>query len=239
MAGAYVEGEMRWSPTVRTRAGMRADLTDVDVASSLAVNSGGDRDALLSPKFALVLGPWRETEWYVNLGYGYHSNDARGATIRVDPRTGDPAEPVDLLVRARGADIGLRTTALPGSNSTVSLFVLELDSELVFVGDAGSTEAGRPSRRFGIELANFWRPRDGVTLDLDATWTNARFTDSDVVGDHIPGAIERTVAAGVAVDLPRGVSASLRWRYFGSRPLIEDDSVRSGSTSVVRTSAAA
>jgi outer membrane receptor protein involved in Fe transport len=181
----------------------------------------------------LAFGPWQDTEAYLNLGYGHHSNDARGATIRFDPQSGLAAQRADLLVRARGADVGVRTTALAGLNATASVFVLELDSELVFVGDAGSTEAGRPSRRVGVEVANFWRPRDGLTIDFDATWADARFTDDDPAGDHIPGAIETTVATGVAVDLPKGFLAGLRWRYCGPRPLLENGSVRSGSTSLV------
>jgi outer membrane receptor protein involved in Fe transport len=233
MGALYVDSQIRWNRWLRARAGLRADAFDVDVTSDNAANSGSAHDTLLSPKLNLVFGPWAKTELYVNLGYGFHSNDARGATIRVDPRTGDPVGRVDPLVRAKGVDLGLRTTALAGLQSTVTLFLLELDSELVFVGDAGGTEASRPSRRHGVELANFYRPRDWLTLDVDLALTSAEFTDSDLSGDHIPGAIERAVAAGVTLGRPVGYFGSLRWRYLGPRPLIEDDSVRSDSISLV------
>jgi hypothetical protein len=112
----------------------------------------------------------------------------------------------------------------------VSLFWLELDSELLFVGDAGATEASRPSRRIGVEWTNFWRVHPNVGLDLDLTWTDAEFSDDDPAGNDIPGAIEATIAGGVTVtDLGRWFGA-LRLRYFTGGPLIEDGSVTWGPT---------
>ena len=102
------------------------------------------------PEGGLVLGPWRSTELYVNAGTGFHSNDARGTTITVDPVSGEPADRVTPLVRARGAEVGVRTVAIRALQPP-SGWTLGLDSELVFVGDAGTTEASRPSRRTGVE----------------------------------------------------------------------------------------
>jgi len=232
MAGAYVDGEVRWTPKVRTRMGLRFDHYLVSVEADLEANSGNRSDSLVSPKLGITFGPWGRTECYANFGYGYHSNDARGATIRVDPTTGEPVERVDPLVRARGADLGFRTTAAPDLQTSVSFFLLDMDSELLFVGDAGGTEASRPSRRVGVELTNFYRPLPWLSVDLDITLADAEFTDSDPSGNHIPGAIEQTVAAGVSFDRGRGWYGGLRWRYFGPRPLIEDGSVRSDATSV-------
>jgi hypothetical protein len=190
---------VHWLPWLRTRIGLRWDGFDARVQSDLDANSGTRRDSLLSPKLSVALGPWRASEVYLNFGQGHHSNDARGATIRVDPVTGQAAERVVPLVRARGFDVGFRTTAVPGLQSTVSLFRLDLASELVFVGDAGATEAGRPTRRTGIEMAAFWRVLPWLALDLDAAFSHGRFTDDDPAGDRIPGSIESAVAAGATV----------------------------------------
>jgi outer membrane receptor protein involved in Fe transport len=232
LGGAWVEARLRPADWLRARIGLRGDLWSADVTSDLDVNSGSETDALVSPKLALAFGPWDRTEAYLNLGLGYHSNDARGATIHVDPRTGDPVEPVDPLVRARGADVGVRTTVLERLHSSLSVFVLEIDSELVFVGDAGGTEASRPGRRTGVELVNHWRPVDWIGVDLDVTLSDAEFTDDDPAGHEIPGAIDTTAAAGVSVERGR-FFGGVRWRYFGARPLIEDGSVESSSSSLV------
>jgi hypothetical protein len=231
--GVYADTLVHWSEKVRPRFGLRADFYNADVESNLAANSGAASDVLLSPKFSVAIGPWKQTEIYVNAGSGFHSNDARGATIRVDPVTGERAERVQPLVRATGGDVGFRTTAIPGLQTTLSLFLLKLDSELLFVGDGGSTEASRPSRRTGIEWTNFYRVNDWATLDLDATLADAKFTDDDPAGDKIPGAIRRTVAAGIALGEGRRVFGGLRWRYFSAAPLIEDDSVRSEASSLL------
>ncbi|HVF59586.1 MAG TPA: TonB-dependent receptor [Thermoanaerobaculia bacterium] len=232
-AGPYVMVESSWGEKVRAYSGLRIDHQRVEVTSTAAANSDAAQQTLVSPKAGLVVGPWRQTEVYLNAGLGYHSNDARGATLHVDPTTGEPAPRVDLLVPARGADVGVRTTAVAGLHTTLTAFVLELDSELMFVGDAGGTEAKRPSRRTGIEWTNHYQLSPHLALELDATWTRARFTDFALEGDRIPGALERTVALALVLNRPRGPFGSLRWRYFGAAPLIEDDSVRSGSSSLI------
>src|SRR5262249_59311171 len=137
----------------------------------------------------VVLGPWYKTEFYGNAGYGLHSNDIRGATITVDPNDRvTPLDRVPLLVRSRGAELGIRTKAFEGLTSSLALFVLDFDSELLFVGDAGTTEPSRPSRRVGVECVNQSRPLPRLAFDLDVAYTRARFTDFDPAGDRIPGA---------------------------------------------------
>ena len=231
--GTYAESLVHWSPSVRTRLGLRADFYNTQVDSDLAANSGSANAVLLSPKLSLALGPWKRTELYLNVGYGFHSNDARGATIRVDPTSGETAQRVQPLVRAKGAEIGFRTTFLAGFQASLSLFALDIDSELIFVGDGGSTEASRPSHRRGIEWASFYRAKEWLTVDLDATLADAEFSDDDPAGHEIPGAIRQTVAAGISIGKGHGAFGGLRWRYFGSAPLIEDDSVRSSPSSLL------
>ncbi len=232
--GLYWNGESQLTDWARAYVGVRGDLYWFEVdALSNPENGGNESDGIVNPKVGLVLGPWADTEFYANYGGGFHSNDARGTTIRVDPVSGDPVDRVDPLVATQGAEIGTRTTWVPGLQSTLALWWLDLDSELLFIGDAGNTEATRPSERYGLELANYWQPLEWLFLDADVTFTESEFTDSDPAGNDIPGAIETTVAAGAAVDLDYGLFGSLRVRHFGPRPLIEDGSVESGSTTIV------
>ena len=151
----------------------------------------------------------------------------------MDPKSGESVEPVDPLVRAEGFDVGVRTALVSDLDSTLSFWLLDLDSELLFIGDAGTTEAGRPSRRYGVEWTNYYRPLPWLTFDADLSFSKARFKDDDPAGDHIPGAIETVIAAGATIDDLKGFFGGLRVRYFGPRPLIEDDSVRSASTTLL------
>jgi outer membrane receptor protein involved in Fe transport len=168
---------------------------------------------------------------------GFHSNDARGATIRVDPASGLPARRVTPLVRARGAEIGLRSVSFKGVQTTLAIWTLGLDSELVFVGDAGTTEAGRPSRRYGVEWTNYARLAPWLSADVDVSWSNGRFTDGDAAGDRIPGAVERVVSAGMTIEPIQRIFGGVRARHLGPRPLVEDDSVRSEPTTIVNLEA--
>jgi hypothetical protein len=235
--GVFYENKFQWSPVVRTELGLRADVYNFRVRSDIDVNSGSDTAGIASPKGGLVLGPFRRTEFYANAGMGFHSNDARGATITIDPVSGDRAQRVTPLVRATGAEVGVRTVAVPRTQLTFTLWTLALDSELLFVGDAGTTEASRPSRRTGIEATAYFRPQPWLTLDGDVAISRARFTDEALAGDRIPGSVETVVSAGAAVDAYRGLFGSLRWRYFGPRTLIEDNTVRSRATSLVNLEA--
>jgi outer membrane receptor protein involved in Fe transport len=235
--GTFAQNETSWTPWLRTLAGVRFDGYRFAVDSGVTANGGTGYAGLVSPKGGAVFGPFAKTEIYVNAGLGFHSNDARGATIAVDPVTGEPARRVTPLARATGAEIGLRTVRIPHLQMTFTAWTLGLDSELVFVGDAGTTDAGGPSRRQGIEWTTYYRPTPWFVLDADVALSHARFTDGDPAGDHIPGAVATVVSAGATVDTVRHVFGSIRWRYFGPRALVEDDSVRSKPTSLVNLTA--
>jgi hypothetical protein len=232
MTSVFAQTEIEWARTLRTTVGLRADAYQFSVTSDNPLNSGDGSDHLVSPKLGAVFGPWSGTEMYANAGMGFHSNDARGAVTRVDPVSGNPVDPVTPLVRAKGAEIGLRTVRVRGLQSTVALWYLGLDSELLFVGDAGTTEAGRPSRRVGIEWTNYARLTPWATIDADLALTRARFTDDDSAGTRIPGALDRVISAGLTVEPRQAVFGSVRVRHFGPRPLVEDASVTSRSTTL-------
>jgi hypothetical protein len=232
LASAFAQTEIEWTRALRTTAGLRADVYRFSVTSDNRLNSGDGSDAMVSPKFGAVLGPWAGTELYVNAGMGFHSNDARGATIRVDPARGEFVDRVTPLVRARGAEVGMRTVRVRGLQSTVALWYLGIDSELLFVGDAGTTEPGRPSRRVGLEWTNYARVRPWLTVDADLAWTHARFTDHDPAGNFVPRALDRVISAGLTVDGRQPVFGSLRVRHFGPRALIEDGNVQSSNSTL-------
>ena len=213
--------------------GIRADQFWFDVDSDTPDNSGSESDGIISPKASLIYGFTENSEAYLSGGLGFHSNDARGTTIRVDPITGDPVEPVDPLVRSTGGEIGFRSLGNSGWIGSVAAWILELDSELLFVGDAGITEPSRPSRRWGIESNNTWVISDIWRLEADLAWTDAKFTDYTPEGNKIPGAIETVITGAISAEWPNGWFGSLRLRYFGEAPLIEDGSVKSDGSNMV------
>ncbi|UMR30947.1 TonB-dependent receptor [Massilia sp. MB5] len=231
--GLYVENQTRWTPTFRTVAGVRADHYRFQVASDHPENSGKANDTLLSPSLNLIFGPWAQTELYVNAGNGFHSNDARGTTITVDPKSKEAVDKVTPLARSRGLEVGVRSEWVPRLQSSLSLYRLDFDSELVFIGDAGNTEAGRPSRRYGVEFSNYYKPLPWLSIDADIAFAKARYRNDDPAGRRIPGAVEGVGQLAVTVDNLGPWSGALRLRYFGPRPLIEDNQVRSKASTTL------
>ncbi|MEM7662537.1 MAG: TonB-dependent receptor [Pseudomonadota bacterium] len=230
--GGFAEIHVDVTDRIRASAGLRADVFTFDVDASIADNSGDGTDAIVTPTANIA---WRATdnlELYTNYGQAFHSNDVRGAAITLDPVTFDSVDPVDVLVRAEGAEIGARFERGPFNAALVG-FWLELDSELVFVGDAGTTEPNNGSRRFGVEFNAFWQPADWLVFDATAAYTDARFLDTEPGEDRIPQAVESVVGAGVTVGPIKGFTSTLRLRHFGEAPLIEDRSVFSDPTTVV------
>lgn len=228
--GLYAENATQWLSWLRSVVGVRGDTYRFKVKSNDAANSDTTSAGIINPKLALIFGPWRRTEFYVNAGGGFHSNDARGATITVDPKSGDPASKVPPLVRSKGYEVGVRAEPVPGLQTSLSVYQLDFNSELTFAGDAGTTEAGRPSRRIGFEWANFYKVTDWLTLDGDLAYAHARYRNSAPEGRHIPGSVEGVASLALDIDHLGPWFGALQLRYFGPRPLVEDDSVRSKST---------
>ncbi|WP_373888442.1 TonB-dependent receptor [Massilia genomosp. 1] len=224
--GLFAEHQVRWSDKLRSRAGLRADSYRFDVRDSGSGGAARARDNQLSPSLNLIFGPWAQTEWYINAGHGFHSNDARGTVERIAPAPG--------LARTRALEVGVRSELVPKLQSALSLYRLDMASELVYVGDAGNTEAGPASRRTGIELSNYYKPFKWLSLDLDLAFAKARARGAGVVAgaDRIAGAVEGVGQFALTVDQGPW-SGALRLRYVGARALIEDNSVRaSGSTTM-------
>ena len=235
--GLYAENTTRLTDWLRTIVGVRHDQFSAKVTSDTPANSGNADASITSPKIGMVLGPFRNNEIFLNAGYGFHSNDVRGVTISVNPPNtpdaGLPADKVPFLVRSKGAEVGWRARPVAGLETSVALFVLDYASELLFVGDAGTTEARRPSRRTGVEWITTYKPAPWLGFELDVAATHARFTDIDPAGNRVPGAPNVVTSFGVTVGEELGWFGAVKMRYFGPRPLIEDNSARSSSTTLV------
>lgn len=229
--GLFYQNSIQWLEKFRTVAGIRSDYYWFDVNSHVhKENSGNSYDSMTNPKLAAIFGPWAQTEFYFNYGSGFHSNDGRGTTARVDPKTGESINPVQPLVRSTGYEVGVRSAIIPGLQASFALFRLDMASELLFVGDAGTTVASRPSQREGFEVSAFYMPKDWLTVDIDYALARARFSDFDPAGNHIPGAINGVGKLAVTLDNLGKLFGSMQLRYFGKRALIEDNSAQSDNT---------
>ena len=261
MVGFYVENKTQWAGKFRSVLAMRGDeaiyvvtnTTPSYVASELPgapvvnfaeLNSGTATKFLPSPKASLIFGPWFNTEFYIQGGFSFHSNDVRGATQRMEPISPDfpfptPTNRITPLVQTKGAEIGVRTVAVPHLQSTLSLWYLHSASELQQDGDTGATvPSASPSNRYGVEWANYYTPLEHLVLDFDFADSKALFTTIDAIdaapgspgGKWVPEAVGLVISSGITVQNYKGFWGSLRLRAFGPRNLTSDAIYQSSST---------
>ena len=235
-AAMFAEVTVRPMSELRAMLGARVDAYRFDVDADLAANSGEDSAAIFSPKASIAYTPFEQIEFYANYGRGFHSNDARGTSINIDPNTGGGADRVDALVAGTGYEGGVRARPLPGLTLTGTYWWLDLDSELLFIGDGGTTEAQGPSKRRGFELGAFYQPAPWLTIDTEYTKSRGRLSDLPDAGNWIPGAIEEVIAGGFVAKYKQAL-LTMRLRHFGSYSLIEDNSVRADPLTIINARA--
>jgi outer membrane receptor protein involved in Fe transport len=217
----FVKAEVQPISWVRLVGGLRSETFMFDVRNRCATcaeqPAGRTSSGIVLPKMNLILGPWAGTEFFANYGEGFHSNDARSAV----------AMGSSPLARAKNYEVGVRSKPWgpEGVELIATLWQLDLKSELVFVGDEGTTEIRGATRRQGMEVAargQIWGP---LYFNGSVTWTKAEFRN----GDAIPLAPEVTAYGAALLRWPKNLTSQLQATYLGVRPLIEDRSVNAPS----------
>lgn len=221
-AGAYLEEEVEWTRWLRTTGGVRADAFGFHVRDgledreTLGTAGSGERLATrVSPKASVTITPLPWLSAYGNYGMGFHSNDARGVLAGVTP-----------LTRADGYEVGLSLKLLERVRARFALFRIDLDSELVWVGDEGTTEASGATRRQGFETDVRVDILPWLWADASLVLTQARFVDAPAGEDQVPLAPRRLVTGKLTAVHPRGPFGRLSLMHLGDRPATEDGALR-------------
>jgi len=234
----FLQNTTIWNKWLRTLVGMRDDSVFMDMTSRiLAQNSGSASANQISPKLSVILGPWDKTEFFADAGRGFHSNDARGVIDKIDPTTDGPAGKVPPLVSSFGEEIGVRTELIKGLQSSLALWSLNSNSELVYSADSaiGSSEPNGASKRYGVEWNNHWIPNNWLLLDADLAWRHARYAtmnDNGDTGNLIPNAVGKVGLFRATLHNFGTWSAGAEVRYIGRSPLTQDGSLTTPSSIV-------
>ena len=232
-ADVWGDVTLHWTDRLRTTFGLRADYVDGSVETPVTANEGSDSGVQWSPKVNIAYTLTDDLEIYAGAGLGFHSNNIIGVVQTIDPVAGTPVDAPSLFSESRGGEIGVRWEPDTTFNLSAAVFALDFDSELIYVGDAGISEPSDPTRRYGFEIASFWNPVDWLAFDASYAYSHSRFKDTPAGLDRVPNTVEGVAAAGVTWLPGDGWEGSLRVRYLGPGPLIEDNSVRAPSTTLV------
>lgn len=227
--GLFLQNNHNWSDNFRTQIGARFDYLQADVENRLTGEKNNASDSMVSPKLSVIYSTSETTHWFANYGQGYHSNDARGFS----EGSRATSEKADVFARSEGADLGIQSQLTDTLQVAASLWWLTLESELIFVGDNGETEASDKSERRGIEGSIFWQPESWLIIDSDVAFSQARLQPKGESEQYIPGAIERVFSLGIAVHDFGQWDAGLRLRHFGDFALNEDNSQRADAVTML------
>jgi len=229
-AGMFVQNNHNWTDKFRTQIGVRFDYLQADVENRLTGEASDASDTMATPKFSAVYSATESTHLFFNYGQGYHSNDARGFA---EGNLDNSNEKADVFARSEGVDIGVQSQLTNTLQLAASIWWLNLDSELIFVGDDGTTEASDKSERKGVEASVFWQPQPWLIIDSDLAFSQARLKPKSGGEQHIPGAIEQVFSLGVAMHDFGQWEAGLRLRHFGEFALNEDNSQRADAVTML------
>jgi len=214
---AYANQTFYLTPKLALNAGVRMDYfineykdkLPVDVAES---SYGGGK---LSPKAGAYYNFNNKARLYFNYGSGFHSNDTRVVVAQKGK---------DILPNANSYDLGVTLKPIPKLLFNGALWMLDLQSEFVYVGDEAEVEPSGRTRRMGVEASLRYEVLKWLYLDGDINYTKARFRDEPVGQDYVPLAAKLTAIGGVTFKYNKWI-ASVRFRHMGDRPANEDNSV--------------
>jgi outer membrane receptor protein involved in Fe transport len=231
---SYWQSRLTFNEQLEATIGVRYDYFDATIKSNNTANSGSASDDLVSFKSSLNYLINNSLGAYANWGQSFHSNDTRGVTINVDPVNLTEAERVDLLVKSEGTEIGLRYFDKQNFNISAALWWLTLDSELLFIGDAGNTEASDASKRYGLEVSAYYWINERISIDGEVSFTHSRL-DINSKNDYVEGAVPVVASSGINWHVNEQWQSSFRLRHIGKRTLSDDGTERSNPLTVVNS----
>lgn len=218
--GAYADETITFSPKLSLNLGVRFDNFHFAYRNQLTdtVNDKQSKTrSIVNPKFNLRYTPTANLQFYVSAGSGFHSNDTRVAVVSTSSDI--------ILARALSADVGVNMKILKRLFINAAVWGMDLESELVYVGDEGVFEPSGRTRRIGIDVSARLQLFDWMYLDGDVTIAKPRFLDEPEGANYVPLAPPITSIAGINIRSKNGITGSLRYRYLGDRPAIEDNSI--------------
>ncbi|MCD8417864.1 TonB-dependent receptor [Tenacibaculum finnmarkense genomovar finnmarkense] len=213
----FLKERIQVAPKLTALAGIRADYFDFNVTEIVPIPQQGKTNSIrISPKFSLFYDATKNLQLYAKASSGFHSNYANAAVKNKE---------INPLPKAVGYDIGTEFKIGKNFVGNIATFYLQSDAEFVFVSDGFEFENKGRSKRIGSEASFRYQPLSYFWLDTDLNYSFGTLLDAPKEENKIPSAPRFTSTGGATFRLKNGINTSLRYRFLGERPLIEDESV--------------
>jgi len=215
-ASAFINETLRLSDRFSVNAGLRFDQFYYGYNNKLATDSLYPgiglykvNDHSLNPKLSFYYSQNENLEFYLSLGKGFHSNDARAVVAEKGTLS---------LPGAYGSDLG--TVFKPSKNLIINaaLWYILLDQEFVYAGDGGTVEFSGKTQRVGFDFSTRYQPLQYLFFDLDLNYAHGRSVNDLKGQNFIPLAPVWTSTGGITYTKQEGFNGSLRYRFMGDRP---------------------
>ncbi len=205
-------GDFKINPAVRL------DYFKFDYENKLSptYDNRSESNVFASPKLNFIYSPNRDFQLFLKTGIGFHSNDSRVVTAN----SGE-----DILPAAYGADLGGIYKLTDNLILNSALWLLYLEQEFVYVGDAAVVEPSGKTRRMGVDFGLRYEAFDWLYFYGDVNYTYARSTEEPSGMDYIPLAPDLTSTGGIAIENLANFSGGLNYRYIKDRPANEENSI--------------
>ncbi len=175
-----------------------------------------ENKAKFSPKLNFIFTENNNFQAYLKTGFGFHSNDTRVVVANMGN---------NILPTAFGSDLGIIAKPFPKLLINSAIWILNLEEELVYVGDAATVEIASKTKRLGFDFGARYQLLDYLFLDADINYAKARSSDAPKGQDYIPLAPDFTTTGGLSLNKFKGFSGGLHFRYLKPRPANEDNSL--------------
>jgi outer membrane receptor protein involved in Fe transport len=223
-AGIFVTETFAISPDFTLQAGVRLDHFDFGYRNKLTGTPiQFEQDNIVSPKLNAYYQLADDVQVSLNMGLGFHSNDARVVIAQESQHT---------LPRAKGIDAGILWKPAGTLILSATAWHLGLDQEFVYVGDEAIVEPSGRTARMGIEMSTRWQVTPWLYADMDVNFTRARAIDEPDGKNFIPLAPKVSSIGGLTLMTNKRLTSSLRYRFLGDRPANSDASLTASGYSV-------
>ena len=214
---SYVNSEIEFG-RLKINPAIRFDYFKFNYQDKLSTifKTQSQNKVTFSPKLNFIYSQNSNLQFFIKSGFGFHSNDTRVVVAQSGEK---------ILPKAFGLDVGNIFKVTPRLIVNSALWMLNLQQEFVYVGDAGIVEPSGKSERRGMDLGIRYQLSNYLFLDADANYTYARSSDEPKGQNYIPLAPDFTTTGGLSVTKYKGFSGGINYRYLKSRPANEDNSI--------------